>query len=246
MMAVNPRVTGPPASSNHASSFHARWELHATRLRAVSVVLEIVSGPTTPSLYFWALQASFGQGSARRGAGHIGLQHHPSYPGSGAVNWGGYHDRSTGGGVLDGSSSSLQSSLGNPNTFDYPWEVGRRYRLEINRSDPGRWLGSVTDLASGDRTVVRELYVDAEHLVSPMVWSEVFADCDAPPVVVRWSSPSAVGTDGQFVTPTAVSLSYQSERDGGCSNTSTTCEDGWLVQQTSTERVHGHGTRLTW
>ena len=245
-MAVNPRLTGPPTSSNRASSFHARWELPPVQLRAVSIVLEIVSGPSQPSLYFWALQASFRQGATPLGAGHIGLQHHPSHPGSGAVNWGGYHDRSRGGGELDGSISALPSALGNPNTFDYPWQPGRPYRLEINSHAPGHWQGSITDLASDVRTVVRELYVDADHLVSPMVWSEVFADCDAPPVVIRWSSPSAVSTAGQFVTPAAVSLSYQSERNGGCSNTSTTIEDGWLVQRTSTERVSGHGARLPW
>ncbi len=215
-------------------------------LRAVSVVLEIVSGPATPSLYFWALQASFSQGRTQRGAGHIGLQHHPSYPGSTAVNWGGYHDRSTGGRELDGSRPSLPSSLGNANTFDYPWQVGRRYRLEIARIALGQWQGSVTDLNSGERTVIRNLYVDADRIDSPMVWSEVFADCDAPPVVVRWSSPSAASTDGRFLAPSVVALSFQSERDGGCSNTSTTVEDGWLLQETSTERVFDHGARLPW
>ena len=216
-------------------------------LRAVSAVLEIVSGPTVPELYFWALQASFQSGGGqRRGAGHLGLQHHPSYPGAGAVNWGGYHDPSSGGGILEGTGSGLSSTLSNANTFDYPWAVGRRYRLEIATAEPGRWRGSITDLAVGTTTVVRELFVDADHLVDPMIWSEVFADCDAGPVEIRWSSLAAASVHGQFVEPTGVTLSYQHERNGGCSNTSTTIEDGYLTQRTATERVHAHGARLLW
>ncbi len=245
-MAVAPRLSGPPTSSNGASSFHARWEMPSVPLRAISAVIEIENGPAVPALYFWALQASFQSGRQRRGAGHLGLQHHPSYPGAGAVNWGGYHDPSSGGGILDGTRSSLHSSLGNANTFDYPWAVGRRYRLEIAAAAPGRWRGSVTDLADGTTTIVRELFADADHLVDPMIWSEVFADCDAPPVEIRWSSLAAASLDGQFVSPTAVTLSYQREADGGCSNTSTTVEDGWLIQRTGTERVHAHASRLAW
>ena len=244
-MTTQPRLHGPPTSSNGASSFHAHWHLPGP-LSAVAAVLEITQAPTVDSLYFWALQASFRAGSSPRGAGHIGLQHHPSYPGAGAVNWGGYHDPVSGGGVLDGSSSGLSSTLGNPNTFDYPWRAGRSYRLEIATPSPGRWRGSVTDLTEGRTTVIRELFVDADHLVAPMVWSEVFADCDAPPVEARWSGLTAATSDGRFVTPTAVALTYQSERDGGCSNTSTATEDGWLVQRTATARVHHHGARLPW
>lgn len=246
-MAATPRRSGPPTSSNGASSFHAWWEMPQVPLRAVSAVLEIVNGPATPALYFWALQASFQRSNGQpRGAGHLGLQHHVSYPGAGAVNWGGYHDRSAGGGVLDGTGSTLPSTLGNANTFDYPWAAGQRYRLEIAGARPGRWRGSITDLSTGIIEIVRELFVEADHLGSPMIWSEVFADCDAEPVEIRWSDLAAASVDGQFIEPTGLRLSYQSESDGGCSNTSTSVEDGWLIQRTATERVHAHGARLAW
>lgn len=245
-MTRQPRLRGRPTSTNGASSFHAHWELPPVGLRAVSAVLEITNAPSTDALYFWALQASFRSGSTPRGAGHLGLQHHPAYPGAGAVNWGGYHDRTSGGGVLAGTESKLPSTLGNPNTFDYRWQVGRRYRLEIAAGSPGQWRGTVTDLAGGDTTLIRELHVDADHLVSPIVWSEVFADCDAPPAEVRWSSLVAASWQGDLVTPTSVRLTYQSEDDGGCSNTSTSAEDGWLVQRTATERRHHHGEKLPW
>lgn len=245
-MTGSQRVTGPPTSSNGASSFHALWDLNNEPLVAVSAVLEIRRGPAVPALYFWALQASFRAGSGLRGAGHLGLQHHSSYPNSAAVNWGGYHDRASGGGVLAGTDSELHSTLGNANTFDYGWRVGRRYRLEIAHAGPGRWRGSVTDLEAAETTIVRDLFVDADHLATPMVWSEVFADCDAPAVEIRWSSLGAATAGGRYVTPTSVSLSYQSEADGGCSNTSTTVEDGWLVQRTSTPRTTRHHERLAW
>ena len=224
-MSGTPRIAGRPASSNGASSFHAGWELPAGPLAAVSAVIEVNERPAGPALYFWALQVSFRAGAGRRGAGHLGLQHHPAYPGSGAVNWGGYHDASRGGGVLDGSASALPSTLGNPNTFDYSWQARRRYRLEIAPAGSGRWRGSITDLESDVTTVVRELFVEADHLSAPIVWSEVFADCDAPPVEVRWSSLGA---------------------DSGCSNTSTTIDDGWLVQRTATPRSHAASSRLEW
>lgn len=209
-------------------------------------MIEIAERPSVPSLYFWALQASFRSGPIARGAGHIGLQHHPGHPGSGAVNWGGYHDRAAGGGVLDGTGSVLHSTLGNANTFDYPWRAGVSYRVEIGLAAPGRWRGAVTDLDTGAATIIRDLFVDADHLVSPMVWTEAFADCDAAPVEARWSSLGAATLDGAYATPTGVSLSYQREADGGCSNTDTRVENGWLIQRTATERRHGHGARLPW
>lgn len=245
-MAATPRVSGPPASSNGASSFHVRWEMANAPLRAISAVVEVADGPAVPSLYFWALQASFESEGQRRGAGHLGLQHHPSYPGAGAVNWGGYHDPSTGGGVLDGTGSALTSTLGNANTFDYPWSVGQRYRLEIAAAGPGHWRGSITDLESDRTTVIRELFVDADHMAAPMVWSEVFANCDAPAVEIRWSGLVAATVDGELVRPTGVKLSYQAEADGGCTNTSTFVEDGYVIQRTATERRHHHGARLPW
>lgn len=245
-MPTTPRLTGPPTSSNGASSFHARWALPRVPLRAVSAVFEVVSGPAVHALHFWALQASFAQGRQRRGAGHLGLQHHPSYPDSAAVNWGGYHDAGTGGGELDGTGSSLPSSLGNPNTFDYSWLAGRRYRLQIAAAGRGRWRGSVTDQETDDTVIVRDLYVDADHLTQPIVWSEVFANCDAPPVEIRWSDLAAATVDGELVRPSALSLTYQDEADGGCSNTSTSVDNGWLVQRTNSERIHSHGATLPW
>lgn len=245
-MAPLRRDAGPPPSSNEASSFHARWITPGTPLRAVSAVFEVSRAPAVEALYFWALQVSFASGPVRRGAGHLGLQHHPSYPGGGAINWGGYHDPSTGGGQLEGSSSPLRSTLGNPNTFDYPWLAGRRYRLQIARTEPGWWRATVTDLVTDDSTIIRELFCEADHMVDPMVWSEVFADCDAPPVEVRWSAFAAATVDGTYLEPEGVALTYQQEHDGGCSNTATDVADGWLIQRTNSERIHQHGATLSW
>jgi hypothetical protein len=51
-----------------------------------------------------------------------------------------------------------------------------------------------------------------------MVWSEVFARCDAPTAVAVWSDPSGVTLDGRPWRPDSYSITYQREEDGGCSN----------------------------
>ncbi len=236
------RTTGPPPSANGASSFHLTWEVPPTRLVEAAATFEVLEPPVVPKLYFWALQVSFVDGPSRLGGAHFGLQYHPDYPGNGAVNWGGYRD---GGGELEGSASALRSALDNVNTRTYPWEPGRRYRHRVFKSPERGWRGSVTDLETGIETVVRDLWIDGDSLANPMVWSEVFADCDHPSVAVRWSDLSVVTVDGGSVTATAVRLNYQRFSDGGCANTDTTIDDVGFVQRTATERRNGTGTRLT-
>lgn len=63
----------------------------------VSAVLEVVVPPAVDSLYFWALQVDFIDGPVHRGGGHTGLQWYGRFPGSTAVNWGGYASGATGG-----------------------------------------------------------------------------------------------------------------------------------------------------
>ena len=242
------RVTGPPASSNAASSFHLFWDAPPVPLSEVAVVFELIEPPSVPMLYFWALQVSFMNGPSRVGGAHFGLQHHPDYPANGAVNWGGYADA---GGELDGSASTLPSALDNVNTRTYPWRAHRRYRHRVFRSPDRGWRGSVTDLETGDETVVRDLWADADHLANPMVWSEVFAHCDHPSTAVRWTDLEAVDTEGRRHPVQAVRLNYQTHGDGGCANTDTVVDAGGdaggpgFVQRTATTRTNRTGARLT-
>ena len=210
------RVSGPPTSSNEASSFHLYWDVPPEPLAEVRATIEVVEPPTVDRLYFWALQASFQQAGTRRGGAHFGLQHHPSYPGAGAVNWGGYH---AAGGELEGSGSTLPSALDNVNTRTYPWAAGRPYRYRIFRSPDRGWRGSLTDLETCIETVVRDLWVEGDHLTSPMVWTEAFADCGEPPATVRWRDLEAVTTSGVTHHVSSVRVNYQSYADGGCTNT---------------------------
>lgn len=238
------RVSGPPASSNGASSFHLMWQVPPQPLREVRADFEVVEPPAVAELYFWALQVDFVTGNgARKGGAHFGLQHHPGHPGSTAVNWGGYH---AGGGELTGTESLLPSAPGNVNTRDYRWEPGRRYRFRVGPgSGPGRWAGSITDLATGVETAVRELLVDAEALISPMVWSEVFAHCDHPSTCVRWSGLEADLGDGSgTIRARTVRLNYQTHSDGGCANTDTSIDGDGFVQRTNTGRTNGPGSLL--
>lgn len=235
------RVAGAPTSSNRASSFHLTWDVPAEPLAEVSVVCEVVDPPTVPMLYFWAMQVSFMKGRSRIGGAHFGLQHHPQYPNNGAVNWGGYRD---GAGELEGSVSDLPSALNNINTRTYPWVPHRRYMHRVYRSPDRGWRGSITDLETGVETVVRDLWVDADSLASPMVWSEVFAHCDHPSASLRWSELRAITATGDEVTANAVSLNYQTYADGGCANTNTFTDGTGFVQQTNTERRNPKGSVL--
>ena len=240
-MAGRARTSGLPPSANGASSAHAWWECPGP-LREVAVTLEVLVPPSVPWLHFWALQVSFLDGGQRTGGAHLGLQAAPGHPGGTAVNWGGY---AAAGGELDGTESRVPSAVGNPNTRDLPWLPRRPYRLRVAPGGaPGRWLGEVTDLTTGAATVVRELRCPGTALADPVVWSEVFAPCDAPGTAVRWSDPAADTVDGRRVVPPAVRATYQSVADGGCSNSATFLDGAAVVQATATERRVVQGSRL--
>ena len=232
-------MAGYPASPNRASSLHLRWELPAGvgDVVAASATLTVEAAPPVPDLYFWAFQASFVDGAGRRrGGAHLGLQWYRQHPGSRAVNWGGYADR---GGILEGTESPLPSATDNPNTRDFPWEPRRRYRLAIGPgSRPGWWRGSI------DGVTVRELHGGGDQLISPVMWSEVFARCDHPSVAVRWSELAAVTDDGRVVAPDRLSVTYQATADGGCDNTSVVADGLGFLQRTATERLVPPGAVL--
>jgi hypothetical protein len=187
--------------------------------------------PSVPRLYFWALQAGFVEGSVSRGGAHLGLQWHPSYPDSRAVNWGGYGDA----GELEGSRSALSSTLGNVNTRDYLWETGVDYRFTISSPGARRWRGTVTNLQTGEATVVRDLYSRGTHLAGPVVWTEAFCHCDDPPVMARWSGFEAI-SEGVDIPIESVRVNYQSYLQGGCTNTTVRRDGDDLLQITGTER----------
>jgi len=236
------RTKGEPGSANGASSFHLGWRLdEAEPLVEVGAVLEVVVPPAVDRLYFWALQVSFSDGAAHRGAAHIGLQWNRNHPGGRAVNWGGY---AAAGGLLAGSASALPSAPDDLNTRDYPWEPGRPYRLRVSgvRGSPGRWQGEVTDLGSGAVTVVRHLDGGGDRLVSPLVWSEVFARCEHPSVAVRWSGLEATTAAGDTVVPTGLSVSYEAHAGGGCDNTTVAVDGRGVLQVTAATRSVAPGS----
>lgn len=240
--ADEPRIAGAPTSSNRASSFHLNWEMPTVPLAEVRATIEVLDPPSVPMLYFWALQVSFMGPTGRIGGAHIGLQHHPSYPGNGAINWGGYRD---GAGELEGSVSDLPSALNNINTRTHPWQPHRRYTLRVYRSPERGWRGSVIDEATGHETIIRDLWVDADYLGSPVVWSEVFAHCDHTSAAVRWSDLIGIEVDGTRHDVHAVRVNYQTHADGGCANTESSVDDVGFVQRTTTTRTNHTGHILT-
>ena len=243
--------TGPPRSSNGASSLHLRWapgpdgwEHVGAPIVEVAATLEITDPPAVRSLYFWALQASMAGPDAQvTGGAHLGLQWHSGHPDGTAVNWGGYR---SGGGELQGSASVLPSATGNVNTRDFAWLPSRGYRCAITRvGDGGTWAGTVTDTVTGVATTVRTLECPGDRLLVPLVWSEVFADCDAPSTAVRWSALTVVRADGTAEAVEAVRTSYQAVADGGCAETdSRALPGGGFEQRTSTPRTNPPGATL--
>lgn len=227
-----PRTSGRPPSANGASSLHLAWDVpQGVELAEAAVTITVPHLPAVPRLYFWALQVSFVDG----GAAHLGLQwgadpprrmHH--------ANWGGYGPD---GRELAGTASALPSSFGNPHTRDFDWEAGRPYRLRIRRGPDG-WEGWVDD------TLVRQLLAPGVTLASPLMWSEVFADCDHPAVSVHWSDLEVVTRSGDRVAVRSARVHYQPRSEGGCDNTSSAVDGPAFVQTTSTDRVSAPGTRL--
>ena len=230
--AGSPRVAGRPPSANGASSFHLIWEVPTSEETVeASVTLVVPELPRVPRLYFWALQVSFPDGAAA----HLGLQWGADPPRRlRHVNWGGYGASGT---ELSGGVSSLPSSFSNANTRDYDWDPGCVYRLRICRAATG-WAGWVND------TLVRALDAGGDTLRNPMVWSEVFADCDDPTVSVRWSGLEVVTRSGRRVPVDSVVARYQFRQEGGCDNTSSHRYGDAFVQTSNGVRDTPQGALL--
>jgi hypothetical protein len=217
------------------SSFHLWWQGidGGVPLVEVAATIEVLRQPAADRLYFWALQTSFISDTGTHGAAHIGLQWNPRHPGNKAINWGGYADVADVRSILSGSSSALPSAPSDPNTRDYPWQEGVAYRLRVSRA-PSGWRGTVTDLASGVTSLVRDLAAPGDRLGSFVVWSEVFAACSDPQTVVRWSDFSARTAAGDERRPASVRLTFPT--GGDCPNTDVVMSQLGLLQITNTVR----------
>lgn len=239
---ASPRRSTRPTQS----SFHLAWQVDPEPpIHAVEVTLVVDGDPTVDDLYFWALQASFSDAGRSYGGAHTGLQWNPRFPGSRAVNWGGYHDQRFGGAVLGGTRSDLPSTPDDSNTRDYPWRPAAPYRLRIERgSAPGLWAATVTDMDLDETRRIRELECEGDRLTAIVMWSEVFASCDAPSVTARWSDLVVEREGGGRETVDTVETRYQAVAAGGCSNTDSRVEGTAFVQTTNTSRVRRAGTRL--
>lgn len=196
---------------------------------------------------FFALQGAFVKPGG--GGAHIGLQHHPSFPGHSAANWGGYDPD---GELLDGSESPLPSTPGDPNTRDFAWLADRPYRLGIERVESDvddleivSWRGTITDLVTGGNVVVRDIYSVGKFLRAPVVWIEAFAPCDAPRVEARWSNATVVTEGGEVRAVKRMRADYQPHAAGGCTNTNSFVEGVSFVQRTGQLRTTKPGTTLS-
>ena len=164
------------------------------------------------------------------------------------MNWGGY-DRS--GFVLSGTPSPVPSTPHDPNTRDFAWVSGARYRLTIGPQPPDvrdwpHWPARIEGLDTGEDLVVRELICDGDHLRAPVVWSELFTRCDDPSIEVRWSEPRAVTLEGAVLQVDRGRVTYQAHRAGGCTNTTVETDEIGIVQRSGCERRLRHDAVVTW
>lgn len=235
------RVKGRPPSGNGASSFHLFWQIEPARYTHAAVTFELEADPQHDRLVFWALQASFTDGTRNYGGAHFGFQWHPDYDDRRAVCWGGYADV---GGELGGDPPLLPSPHGNHNVAHFAWTAGKPWRWHIGPT-PGRagwWRASIEHLSTGEVTPVRDLHGGGTHLRDLMVWTEVFAHCDDPSMRMRWSDFAAATESGDTHRPTALSVNYQRYDDGGCTNTDVELGDGYVAQVTNAGRTTPQGT----
>lgn len=227
-----------------ASSFHLWWRLPVTEpLVEVRATCEVVVPPRVDRLYFWALQVGFSDGRRTHGAGHAGLQWHSRGRRGRAVNWGGYHDPRDGGRELPGSRPTLPALNPQGNTARYSWQAGSPYCFRVFGSDAG-WRATVSDVATGEETVIRDLHAPGLYLVDPVVWSEVFASCDDPSVTVRWTKLEAVTAVRSIVRSRRVMVTYQDRDVGGCTNTTVDTDDVGVLQTTNASRIVPHGAEM--
>ena len=233
-LGLGARVPSDRAPGGGASSVHLWWQGldRALPVVSASVTLEVLQAPVVSEVYFWALQATFHDGARAHGVAHLGLQWNPRHPGSTAVNWGGYADGADVRSVLSGTPSELPSEPADPNTRDYPWLVGEAHRLCIERGSSG-WWGSVTG-PDDVRRPVRQLLAGGDRLVDLVVWTEMFAGCQEPETVVRWTDPTFVLADGTAARPPTMTPSFPRE---GCPNTDVRATPDGLYQFTNRART---------
>ena len=213
--------------------------------QSVSATLEVVTEPSAEHLYFWALQASFTDASGTEfGAAHTGLQWNPRHPGGRAVNWGGYGKTADVSSVLDGTHSTLPGIEGDENTRNFSWVPGIRYEFTISRGERG-WCSTVVDISTGERTVIRELFAGGDRLNGFVVWMEIFAPCDAPATVVRWSDlVVADESRGEQYQVRSVRTSFPDVR-GACTNNDSRADDSGWLQLTNDRRTTKTATTST-
>ena len=160
------------------------------------------------------------------------------------MNWGGYGTTADVSSVLDGTHSTLPGIPGDENTRSFAWTAGVGYQFTISQGERG-WRSTVVDASTGEPTVIRELFAGGDRLNGFVVWMEIFAPCDAPTTLVRWSD-LAVADEARGLRHQVRSLrtSFPDVR-GACTNNDSRVDDSGWLQLTNDHRTTKTAITLT-
>ncbi|MFV1971993.1 MAG: hypothetical protein ACC683_13450 [Acidimicrobiia bacterium] len=242
---VGERVAGTPTSASGSSSFFLWWDLpYGERLVEVSVTLEVARRPEIDRLVSFAIQGALVKPGG--GSCHLGLQHHPRFPDRSAVNWDGYTAK---GQPLDSTIPTLPSATDDVATRNFPWQQGVPYQFTIERGEEHSdgmfpWAGSITNLQTGKRELIRELTSPSPHVRAPVLYVESHAPCDGPGFEARWSNATAVSIGGGVRAVRSMRVDYQPHAAGGCTNTNSSVEGTRFVQRAGQMRATKPGTTI--
>jgi hypothetical protein len=242
---VRERVAGAPTSASGASSFFLWWDLpYGERLVEVSVTLEVTRRPEIDRLVSFAIQGALVKPGG--GSCHLGLQHNPRFPDRSAVNWNGY---TASGDLLDSTTPGLPSVTDDIATRDFPWRQGVPYQFTIERGEERSdgmfpWAGSITNLETGERELIRELVSGSPHMRAPVMYVESHAPCDGPGFEARWTNAIAVSLEGRVRSVRSMRVDYQPHAAGGCTNTNSFVEEASFVQRAGQMRTTKPGTTI--
>lgn len=237
---IDTRTTGLPPTG--LSTQYLIWP--ATVAAELEITIEVTTLGSEPNqAYFLAVPDIIDSNGASLAQPPFGLHWNLQFPNGRAIYWGGVLKAT--GAVLNGTTSTLPSSINSDSHRNYTWQNNRIYRYRIWSPTPGTWRGDITDTVTNSTSTVRDLSVPGStQLRGAILAFQSYNTCQTP-IAARWKTLRFKLANGTFSTPTTVTVDYQTFLDGGCTNTNAVNDSGGVLVSTATTRTTPIGTTLT-